>query len=516
LINGIDDVAARHFALVALVALTLGACEEGRYSGSARHNIPIPSATYALMSEKGMSKDQPILIRSYKKESELEVWKRKPDGRYALLKTFPMCRWSGQLGPKVREGDRMAPEGFYAISPAQMNPNSSYYVSFNMGYPNAYDRSLGRTGAHLMVHGACSSAGCYSMTDDQIGEIYALVREAQNAGQKAVQMQALPFRMTPENLAKHRMDPNIAFWKNLKEGTDYFEIAKDEPQVAVSGGRYIFNGGNTDDAVAQKRRQDEVQVAALVAKGTPAIKLIYDDGDQHSSFKRTLVAGGSDSLNKSVSWASRDVGISRPDALTAGPRVVVLDDKGRAKATVRATSADNDAILVAVASAAAEEPSKAGGSARRARSRAEAGRSADLCGDAGRQGPARRSAAGSGPGQRRSCRRCCCRAAGQPAVLPARAELRAADWGLVAAAGGGRACRRSRRLRRAGHPDQRACAAAAAARHRQQAAHDAGRPVDRRLRQRADDALESVRSRRLPSGVTKLPLARNFIDKAHF
>jgi murein L,D-transpeptidase YafK len=358
LINGIDDVAARHFALVALVALTLGACEEGRYSGSARHNIPIPSATYALMSEKGMSKDQPILIRSYKKESELEVWKRKPDGRYALLKTFPMCRWSGQLGPKVREGDRMAPEGFYAISPAQMNPNSSYYVSFNMGYPNAYDRSLGRTGAHLMVHGACSSAGCYSMTDDQIGEIYALVREAQNAGQKAVQMQALPFRMTPENLAKHRMDPNIAFWKNLKEGTDYFEIAKDEPQVAVSGGRYVFNGGNTDDAVAQKRRQDEVQVAALVAKGTPAIKLIYDDGDQHSSFKRTLVAGGSDSLNKSVSWASRDVGISRPDALTAGPRVVVLDDKGRAKATVRATSADNDAILVAVASAAAEEPSK--------------------------------------------------------------------------------------------------------------------------------------------------------------
>lgn len=352
-------MAARHFALVALVALTLGACEEGRYSGSARHNIPIPSATYALMSEKGMSKDQPILIRSYKKESELEVWKRKADGRYALLKTYPMCRWSGQLGPKVREGDRMAPEGFYAISPAQMNPNSSYYVSFNMGYPNAYDRAHGRTGAHLMVHGACSSAGCYSMTDDQIGEIYALVREAQNAGQKAVQMQALPFRMTPQNLAKHRMDPNIAFWKNLKEGSDYFEVAKDEPQVAVSGGRYIFNGGNTDDAVAQKRRQDEVQVASLVAKGTPAIKLIYDDGDQHSSFKRTLVAGGSDSLNKSVSWASRDVGISRPDALTAGPRVVVLDDKGRAKATVRATSADNDAILVAVASAAAtEEPSK--------------------------------------------------------------------------------------------------------------------------------------------------------------
>lgn len=357
-IDGIDDVAFKQLALLAFVALTLGACEEDRYRGSARHNIPIPAATYALMSEKGMSKDQPILIRSYKKESELEIWKRKGNGQYALLKTYPMCRWSGQLGPKVREGDRQAPEGFYAITPAQMNPNSSFYVSFNMGYPNAYDRSYGRTGAHLMVHGACSSAGCYSMTDDQMGEIYALVREAHNGGQKAVQMQALPFRMTPQNLAKHRLDSNIAFWKNLKEGTDYFEIAKDEPPVGVSGGRYVFNGGGTAvaQAVQQKRQQDEVEIAALVAKGTPAVKLEYDDGDQHSSFKSALVANGSDSLNRSASWGSRDVGISRPDALTVGPRVAVLDDKGKTKATFRATSADNDAVLAAASAAAPELP----------------------------------------------------------------------------------------------------------------------------------------------------------------
>ncbi|RYE31747.1 MAG: hypothetical protein EOP23_15065 [Hyphomicrobiales bacterium] len=348
-------MAFKQLALVAFVALTLAACEEDRYRGSARHNIPIPNATYALMSEKGMSKDQPIIIRSFKKESELEVWKRKGDGQYALLKTYPMCRWSGQLGPKVREGDRMAPEGFYAIAPQQMNPNSSYYVSFNMGYPNAYDRSYGRTGAHLMVHGACSSAGCYSMTDDQIGEIYALVREAQNAGQRAVQMQAYPFRMTAQNLAKHRLDPNIAFWKNLKEGSDYFEVTKDEPAVSVAGGRYVINGGQAPAAVAEKRREDEVQVAALVAKGTPAIKLIYDDGDQHASFKRALASNGSDALNRSASWASRDVGISREDALASGPRVVVLDNTGKAKATVRAASADNDAILAAVAAAPAEE-----------------------------------------------------------------------------------------------------------------------------------------------------------------
>lgn len=350
-------MAIKQLALVAFVALSLAACEEERYRGSARHNVPIPAATYALMSEKGMSKDQPILIRSFKKESELEIWKRKANGQYALLKTYPMCRWSGQLGPKLREGDRMAPEGFYAIGPAQMNPNSSYYVSFNMGYPNAYDRAHGRTGAHLMVHGACSSAGCYSMTDDQIGEIYALVREAQNGGQKAVQMQAFPFRMTPENLAKHRLDPNIAFWKNLKEGSDYFEVAADEPQVSVVAGRYAFNGGQAPAAVVAKRERDEAQVAELVAKGTPAIRLLYDDGDQHQSFKTALMTSGSESLNRAASWASRDVGVSRPDALTVGPRVVVLDDKGKTKAIARAESAEGSAVLAAV-SAAAQEPAK--------------------------------------------------------------------------------------------------------------------------------------------------------------
>lgn len=351
-------MAIKQLALVAFVALSLGACEEERSRSASRHWIPIPSATYALMSEKGMSKDQPVLIRSYKKESELEIWKRKADGRYALLKTYPMCRWSGQLGPKVREGDRMAPEGYYAITPAQMNPNSSYYVSFNMGYPNAYDRAHGRTGAHLMVHGACSSAGCYSMTDDQIGEIYALVREAQNAGQKAVQMQAFPFRMTPQNLAKHRLDPNIAFWKNLKEGADYFEVTKDEPAVSVAGGRYVFNGGSAPAAVAEKRQHDETEVASLVAKGTPAIRLVYDDGDQHASFKQALMSSGAAALNRSAAWASKDVGVSREEALAVGPRVVVLDDRGRTKATVRAASADNDAVLAAIAAAPAEEPAK--------------------------------------------------------------------------------------------------------------------------------------------------------------
>ena len=148
-----------------------------------------------------MDPQSPMLVRLFKQEAELEVWKQNRSGRFALLKTYPICRWSGDLGPKVREGDRQAPEGFYAITPAQMNPTSAYYLSFNTGYPNAYDKALGHTGSELMVHGDCSSRGCYAMTDEQIAEIYALGREAFFGGQTSFQFQAYPFRMTPINMA---------------------------------------------------------------------------------------------------------------------------------------------------------------------------------------------------------------------------------------------------------------------------------------------------------------------------
>jgi murein L,D-transpeptidase YafK len=164
----------KRIALAAGLVLALAACQG--QDMSTRHLAPIPAATMALMETKGMSKNDPILMRSYKKESEIEVWKRGRDGRYALLKTYPMCRWSGQLGPKIREGDRQAPEGFYTITPAQMNPNSQLYLSFNLGYPNEYDRAHGRTGSHLMVHGSCSSQGCFAMTDEAISEVYALAK----------------------------------------------------------------------------------------------------------------------------------------------------------------------------------------------------------------------------------------------------------------------------------------------------------------------------------------------------
>ena len=193
------------------------------------------------MVEKDMDLQSPILVRLFKQEAELEVWKQDRSGRFALLKTYPICRWSGDLGPKVREGDRQAPEGFYTITPAQMNPQSAYYLSFNTGYPNAYRPALGRTGSQLMVHGDCSSRGCYAMTDEQIAEIYSLGRESFFGGQKAFQFQAYPFRMTPINMAKHRNNPNMPFWKMIKEGYDHFEVTRQEPKVDFCEKKYVFD-----------------------------------------------------------------------------------------------------------------------------------------------------------------------------------------------------------------------------------------------------------------------------------
>lgn len=317
------------------LVLALAACQGD--NRSTRHLAPIPPATMALMASKGMSQNDPILMRAFKKESEIEVWKRGSDGRYALLKTYPMCRWSGQLGPKTREGDRQAPEGFYTVTPAQMNPNSSFHLSFDLGYPNAYDRAHGRTGAHLMVHGSCSSAGCFAMTDEAISEVYALAREAFASGQRSFQFQSYPFRMTAENLAKHRLDPNIAFWKNLKEGSDYFEVAKQEPQVSVANRQYAFSGNaSAMAAVAQKRQADEQQVASLIARGVQPIRLVYADGGQHQAFQQAL-SGEDGSLAVDASARNRLGDVSRPEALAAGPQELVLGANGKSRQAASST-----------------------------------------------------------------------------------------------------------------------------------------------------------------------------------
>jgi len=225
-----------------IAGLSLAGCTGSTFEDvSAKANKNLPSQILATMTAKGMKRDAPVMARIFKEEGKVEIWKQKTNGRYDVIAEYDICKWSGKLGPKFVEGDRQAPEGFYTVRPSQMNPNSSYHLAFNMGYPNAYDRAHGRSGTNLMVHGACSSSGCYAVTDEQIEQIYAFGRDAFKGGQTEFQIQAFPFRMTAANMARYRNDPNYAFWKNLKEGYDNFEITKVPPKVDVCEKRYVFN-----------------------------------------------------------------------------------------------------------------------------------------------------------------------------------------------------------------------------------------------------------------------------------
>jgi murein L,D-transpeptidase YafK len=222
---------------VVAAGTVLGGC--GQFSPS--YMKPLSAQTRALLAEKGMTEESPILVRIFKAESELEVWKQKDDGHFYHFKTYPICSYSGKLGPKINQGDRQAPEGFYLVNMDQMNPRSKYHLAFNVGFPNAYDRAYGRTGADIMVHGDCTSSGCYAMTDAVVEEIYILAREALQGGQSAFQIQAFPFRMTPAKMAEHKSDEWYDFWVNLKEGYDYFEVTRTLPRVAVCNKRYLIN-----------------------------------------------------------------------------------------------------------------------------------------------------------------------------------------------------------------------------------------------------------------------------------
>jgi murein L,D-transpeptidase YafK len=299
-----------------VAAFALAGCDTDGFVLPDRALKELTPEMISLLQQKNMPRESAILVRIFKEESEMEVWKQDDSGRFAMLKTYPICRWSGELGPKVREGDRQAPEGFYNITPGLMNPNSNYFLSFNLGFPNAYDRANDRTGAFLMVHGDCSSRGCYAMTDEQIGEIFSLARESFTGGQRSFQVQAYPFRMTPMNMAKHRNNPAFAFWRMLKEGNDHFEVTRMEPKIDVCEKRYVFNAYTPGDptqspafnnprgacprfevpadlaaAVREKSNADEQEFASLVNRNvsTVAVKT-GTDGGMHPMFAARMRA----------------------------------------------------------------------------------------------------------------------------------------------------------------------------------------------------------------------------------
>src|ERR1700712_4331651 len=269
----------------------------------------LPPELLSLLRQKKMPKYSPIIVRVFKEEAELEVWKQDITGRFQILKTYPICRWSGDLGPKLKEGDRQSAEGFYTITPNLMNPNSNYYLAINVGYPNSFDKANDRDGSLLMIHGDCSSSGCYAMTDEQISEIYSLARDTFVGGRPSFQVQAYPFRLTPANLARHRNSPSLAFWKMLKIGNDHFETTHLEPKVDVCNRRYVFDAQSvpglpspgafnaTSECPAfvvnpqiarralEKQRTDELEYAQLLQNNLPAAPIYSGlDGGMNKAF----------------------------------------------------------------------------------------------------------------------------------------------------------------------------------------------------------------------------------------
>lgn len=202
---------------------------------------------HAELSAAGFRLGAPAHVRIFKREKRLELWLAGDDGRYTLFKGYDICTYSGGLGPKLREGDGQAPEGFYRVGLRQLNPASRHHLGFNLGFPNALDAQLGRTGSALMVHGGCSSVGCYAITDESVDEVYAVVEAALRGGQGAVDVAVFPFRMTETALAEHAGSPWLGFWRNLKQGHDLFEAELTPPRVGAREGEYRF-GPAAEDA----------------------------------------------------------------------------------------------------------------------------------------------------------------------------------------------------------------------------------------------------------------------------
>jgi murein L,D-transpeptidase YafK len=193
------------------------------------------------LAEKKLERGAPVFIRAFKEERELELFiENKTTGQFELLRSYPIAAASGQLGPKLAEGDRQVPEGFYFSRASDMNPNSSFHLSFNINYPNAYDRAHDRTGSFIMVHGSNVSIGCLAMTDEKIEEIYALCQAALDNDQLFFRIHIFPFRMTPERMVNAAHSPHLPFWENLKTGYDLFEKNKVPPDVSVRDKEYVF------------------------------------------------------------------------------------------------------------------------------------------------------------------------------------------------------------------------------------------------------------------------------------
>jgi len=194
------------------------------------------------LKDKGLTTKPQVYIRLFKEDGTLEIWV-KAGQQYRFFKSYNICAFSGGLGTKIKAGDYKSPEGFYTVGPNQLNPNSSYHLSINVGYPNKLETLKGYTGDQIMIHGICASNGCYAMTNDGIDDIYTIFYKAFEAGQQKIDVAIFPFRMDDQHMKTYKTNPSFSFWKTLKPGYDLFERNHVPPIVSVQGLSYSFKAG---------------------------------------------------------------------------------------------------------------------------------------------------------------------------------------------------------------------------------------------------------------------------------
>lgn len=231
--------------LLILFLLFLTACQTTQTIPTSERLVGVKGMRLSGVRNEMMTQNleigQPAFIRIFKEEKVLETWiKDTQTGRYAPYKQYKICKYSGNLGPKLHEGDGQAPEGFYEIGADQLNPWSEYHLSFNLGFPNKYDRAHKRTGSNLMVHGGCKSIGCYAINNDEMEEVYLLTEASISNGHK-VPVHIFPFKMTPQKMAQRQGSGWIFYWENLREGYDAFELTKIPPRPRHEDFKYVFD-----------------------------------------------------------------------------------------------------------------------------------------------------------------------------------------------------------------------------------------------------------------------------------
>jgi len=188
---------------------------------------------------------QKVLIRIFKQEKQVEIWsKNNVSKTFIHIKTWDICAASGHLGPKRRQGDNQVPEGIYCID--RFNPNSNFYLSLGLNYPNASDKILSDKtypGGDIFIHGACVSIGCVALTDDIIKELYLICIEARQHGQLNIPVHIFPFKMTEYNIKAYaRTFPEHAnFWNNLQSIFSYWEENHNLPEISINAkGNYLI------------------------------------------------------------------------------------------------------------------------------------------------------------------------------------------------------------------------------------------------------------------------------------